>query len=78
MAPKIIGTFQLPRTSNKYAVILTLKQKGEEFTMANGKFGPASVTTTDKSRVAAHWSGYVSNNLGTTVTIPAEELRFQA
>lgn len=72
-----IAEYRLPKEAGQASsTVLTLTQAGDTFTARGGKFGPHAITTTDRSRVRAHWAGYVSNNRGRTVPTLAP-IRFQ-
>ena len=65
------GSYRMPRENKSEASrVLCMSWDGKTCRMTGGKWGAHTIQATDNATVRAHWSGYVSNNMGRAV-VPA-------
>jgi len=61
------ASYRMPREGNEASRVLRMAWDGRECRMSGGKWGSHSILAGDNATVRAHWSGYVSNNMGRAI-----------
>lgn len=63
-----MASYRMPREDKQPSRLLTMYWNGERCVMTGGKWGSHQVQANDAATVRSHWTGYVSNNRGRSVT----------